>query len=84
MQALKQTRESQLDSLVNLGEEKASTELRLKQNSDASSQMLRQMYEDLRGQLENEVTFRTKNEEDLRNWFESKSEMLSQIQQRSE
>jgi len=39
--------------------------------------MLRQMYEDLRGQLENEVTFRTKNEEDLRNWFESKSEMLS-------
>jgi len=46
--------------------------------------MLRQMYEDLRGQLENEVTFRTKNEEDLRNWFESKSEMLSQIQQRSE
>ena len=34
--------------------------------------MLRQMYEDMRIQLENEVTFRTKNEEDLRNWFEAK------------
>ena len=34
--------------------------------------------------MENEITFRTKNEEDLRTWFDTKIEMLSAVQRREE
>lgn len=73
-----------MEQLVGLGEEKLSAEQRYKQTADSATNLLRQMYDDLRAQLENEVSFRTKNEEDLRNWFDAKIEILSSAQRREE
>ena len=69
---------------MGLGEEKVSSEQRIKQSADSAQTMLRQMYEDLRASLDNEVSFRTKNEEDLRSWFDAKVEVLSSAQRREE
>ena len=46
--------------------------------------MLRQAYDDMRSQLEGEVQTRIKSEEDLRGFFDTKLDMLSQIQARAE
>ena len=70
MAQLKQAREAQFESLVGLGEEKVSAEQRIKLSSEAGMAMLRQMYQDLRTQLENETSFRTKSEEDTRSYME--------------
>ena len=46
--------------------------------------MLRQMYEDLRTALDTEIQLRAKSEDDLRAYFDQKSEMISTIQSRGE
>ena len=55
LQALKQARETQLEQLTNLGDEKAAHEDRVRQNSDAAGQQVGLMYNELRGQLEQEI-----------------------------
>ena len=51
----------------------------MKASSDATTQMLRQMYEDLRTALDTEIQLRAKSEDDLRAYFDQKSEMISTI-----
>ena len=49
LQQIKQSREMSMEQLMGLGEEKVSAEQRFKQSADSAQNMLRQMYEDLRG-----------------------------------